>query len=107
MVYGHGQWETKPLVRDNWCWENIGVWRLDDHHEESQGLGLGSFARKTKVPFIHRGHRVRSMPVKASISSWAELLGSFGRVGLRFKSSRHFERRDLERLASKRSGKYA
>ena len=43
--------------------ENMPVDWLSDHHEESQGVESGRLARKTRVPFWHRGHRVISMPV--------------------------------------------
>ena len=39
---------------------------LSDHHEESHDAGTGRSARKVRVPFWHRGHRVISMPVSWS-----------------------------------------
>ena len=41
---------------------------LLDHHEESHGAGTGRLAKKARVPFWHRGHRVISIPVSWSIS---------------------------------------
>lgn len=56
------------------------------HQEESQSSG--SLAAKTRVPLGHRGQRVRSMPVRASSNSGAEVDGIFGTRGLRPRSIR-------------------
>ncbi len=81
----------------------MGIGWLGVHHEESHGVGLqvGSLERKSNVPFLHAGHRVISIPVSWSMSSWVDFLVMAGGSGLRPKSWRHLARRALAGLARK------
>ena len=56
------------------------------HQEESRSSG--SLAAKRRVPLKHRGQRVRSMPVRASSNSAAEVDGTFGATGVSPRSIR-------------------
>ena len=61
----------------------------------------GSLAAKTRVPLGHRGQRVRSMPVRASSNSAAEVDGIFGATGVSPRSSRERASRCFLPLARK------